>query len=390
MFISSTEDLIDNIFTLHNYRDTEYHEFYNGMIKNGVVYIALKHNGEFYFAPSRFAGYKNNNADSHINSYEKDGGETNREISKLMGKERIDQVLEEEYKKYCERNGIVPSNKSRRYWPLIEGPYLREKSMVKDISEIIRNILSFDNGLFSALADVYSRLLYASSTLVVLKYDKDYFFAPSTYVAYMNLDKIDSLWTDTIQHKETDKVISKILEQEFITNHLLDAKYKQYLAVSKLRANNKNLSYCYLDVEEDLGITDITINSVEQTERESKIKARVGQIKYRSALIAMWQKCSVTGFQNVELLRASHIKPWRDCDNVERLDPNNGLLLIPNLDLLFDRGYISFDGDGRILISSLLSIDSRRKMGLHSNMNVILNERQKKYMMYHVEEIFRP
>ena len=85
------------------------------------------------------------------------------------------------------------------------------------------------------------------------------------------------------------------------------------------------------------------------TEREAIVKARVGQGKFRDKLVDYWRGCSVSTFSHFDLLIASHIMPWRDADNQQRLDVFNGLLLLPNYDKLFDKGYISFDDNGRII-----------------------------------------
>jgi hypothetical protein len=90
------------------------------------------------------------------------------------------------------------------------------------------------------------------------------------------------------------------------------------------------------------------------TEREQLGAARMGQGTFRTALIAFWGTCPIVQVDHPELLRASHIKPWAKSSDPERLDPFNGLLLSPNLDLLFDRGLISFEDDGTLLFSSSL------------------------------------
>ena len=85
------------------------------------------------------------------------------------------------------------------------------------------------------------------------------------------------------------------------------------------------------------------------TERKATHNIRIGQAVFRERLIELWTKCSVTGYSETELLIASHIKPWSQCGNDERLDIYNGLLLSPNIDSCFDKGYISFDDHGNIL-----------------------------------------
>ena len=90
------------------------------------------------------------------------------------------------------------------------------------------------------------------------------------------------------------------------------------------------------------------------TEVERLVRQRVGQNIYRKAQLDYWGgRCAVTGLDLSEVLRASHSKPWADCQtDAERLDVFNGFLLAPDLDALFDRGLITFDNDGAILVSA--------------------------------------
>ena len=99
-------------------------------------------------------------------------------------------------------------------------------------------------------------------------------------------------------------------------------------------------------------------DSISATEQLALVNSRRGQGKYRQNLLAVELRCRVSGVADQRLLRASHIKPWRSCTaSSGHLDGNNGLLLSPNIDLLFDRGYISFSDDGAILISQRLDAD---------------------------------
>lgn len=87
------------------------------------------------------------------------------------------------------------------------------------------------------------------------------------------------------------------------------------------------------------------------TKKLQQTWARVGQGKYRSDMMKMWNNaCSVTGCNIEEALIASHAKPWRDCNDDEKVNPHNGLLLSANLDALFDKFIITFDEEGKILI----------------------------------------
>ncbi|GAK59599.1 hypothetical protein U27_06584 [Candidatus Vecturithrix granuli] len=90
----------------------------------------------------------------------------------------------------------------------------------------------------------------------------------------------------------------------------------------------------------------------------------------------------MTGCQETRILRASHIKPWRVCNNFERLDVFNGLLLLPNLDAAFDQGLITFDRQGKIMISPSFR-KSASMLGITEDMKIQLDERHQTYLAYH-------
>jgi hypothetical protein len=127
--------------------------------------------------------------------------------------------------------------------------------------------------------------------------------------------------------------------------------------------------------------------SISETERSTYISARVGQGQYRDRLYEEWRGCAITGYKDKTLLVASHIKPWRRSSNFERLDPYNGLLLIPNLDKVFDLGLVSFTGEGKILLSKYLEMP--RKLGISVDMNVELKQQHFPYMEFHRSEVFK-
>ncbi|MDH4562316.1 HNH endonuclease [Pseudomonas sp. BN411] len=126
------------------------------------------------------------------------------------------------------------------------------------------------------------------------------------------------------------------------------------------------------------------------TEREALIKARIGQGGYREALLAYWGGCAVTDCSVPELLRASHIKPWRAASAGERLDPYNGLLLTPNLDLAFDQGLISFDDEGHILLGCDLDPASAIALNIIPELRLRqIEPRHRDYLAWHREHLFR-
>lgn len=101
------------------------------------------------------------------------------------------------------------------------------------------------------------------------------------------------------------------------------------------------------------------------TEAERLVVQRIGQEVFREALIDYWDGCCpITGITDRALLRASHIVPWADCTDAERLDVHNGLLLSALWDAAFDRGLVSFADDGAVLVSPELSETARRALGV--------------------------
>ncbi|MCC7535009.1 MAG: HNH endonuclease [Deltaproteobacteria bacterium] len=127
------------------------------------------------------------------------------------------------------------------------------------------------------------------------------------------------------------------------------------------------------------------------TEAERLVVQRVGQDLFRAGLIEYWEgRCAITGLDVVELLRASHIKPWADCDSdAERLDVYNGLLLAPHLDAAFDRGFITVADDGAIVVSARLDSGQRAILGLAVPLRLkTLASTHRGYLDWHRERVF--
>jgi hypothetical protein len=137
-------------------------------------------------------------------------------------------------------------------------------------------------------------------------------------------------------------------------------------------------------------IMKITFASDKETERDTLVSARLGQGAFRESVLSRWDyRCAVTGCDIHEAIRASHIKPWRFCTNTERLDPNNGLPLLATYDALFDRGLISFDSRGHIILSGCISNKAYRDMGLTpSNKIRIVGKYVAEYLKFHREHVF--
>jgi predicted restriction endonuclease len=124
--------------------------------------------------------------------------------------------------------------------------------------------------------------------------------------------------------------------------------------------------------------------SIDETTRTQLIPARLGQGQFRDAVLRRWEMtCAVTGCTQLEVLRASHVTPWRDADNKQRLNPANGILLTANLDALFDRFLISFDDDGRMLLSDRLGRSCRELFGLPARLRGELTAEERSFLAHH-------
>ncbi|MEO8196970.1 MAG: HNH endonuclease [Thermoanaerobaculia bacterium] len=131
-------------------------------------------------------------------------------------------------------------------------------------------------------------------------------------------------------------------------------------------------------------------SAIPETERTALVLARRGQGLFRERVQDHENRCRVTGVDRLEHLRASHCKPWRDSDNFERLDGDNGLLLTPSIDHLFDRGFISFRGDGRLIVSPVAHTLSLERMGVPVDREVefgAFRPGQMRYLEYHRDQV---
>ncbi len=145
------------------------------------------------------------------------------------------------------------------------------------------------------------------------------------------------------------------------------------------------------DILEDLDFHSHDFENLLHTEKQALIKSRIGQGIFREKLVKLWGSCSLTGTKNISLLKASHIKSWRDSTNSERLDPYNGLLLTPNFDLLFDQGFIAFRENGQIIISSRFSMEDRQAFYLDSSQGLRkVFPKNRKYLEYHRDNVLKP
>lgn len=170
--------------------------------------------------------------------------------------------------------------------------------------------------------------------------------------------------------------------------------YMEYFKFNKNKVNILLLNNGYIEdnLEREMNeIEDLETNlekqGLEGKDVERVVKARVGQGNFRKLLIDKYKNgCCICGMKNLDLLRASHIKAWRESNPQEKLDKNNGLLLCANHDALFDNHLISFTDLGEILLSNYLDEDDKKLLGIDSTTRIIVDEEMTKYLEHHRKE----
>lgn len=125
------------------------------------------------------------------------------------------------------------------------------------------------------------------------------------------------------------------------------------------------------------------------SEAEKLIKVRLTQNKFRKSLFDIYPHCAISGMNNASFLIASHIKPWAVSTELERLDFYNGLLLTPNYDRLFDRGFISFRPSGEIIVSNKLVKEERAFFNIPKSLCIQLSLKHKVYLEYHADTVLK-
>ncbi|MGO9681083.1 MAG: HNH endonuclease [Beijerinckiaceae bacterium] len=164
--------------------------------------------------------------------------------------------------------------------------------------------------------------------------------------------------------------LRRLLPWSLIATHLSDA------------TSRSSGSGLLLDVDE------IYRGLPEQTTRQTLIEARLGQSDFRFRVSRRWNdRCALTGCSITAILRASHIKPWSEASNRERLDPANGILLIAHVDALFDSGLISFANDGAMLVSALIA-DDLKQLHLPDRLRRQPAKAEQRFLAHHRRHVF--
>jgi len=207
-------------------------------------------------------------------------------------------------------------------------------------------------------------------------------------------------------HEQTQiagpRIYVKAEEQAYDLIRELSLPFITYLSAMKLRAENEQLVYyfrLFVDYFGDaqhpgkvfLEEEKVNAESIPDVEKKEIQYARVGQGRYRKALLNECPFCPVTLVSDDRLLIASHIKPWVASSDAEKTDPMNGFMFTPTYDFLFDRGFITFTDDKRMLVSPWLSKMTCSKLNIADDKkyNLLPVEGRESYLEYHRTNIFK-
>lgn len=188
-----------------------------------------------------------------------------------------------------------------------------------------------------------------------------------------------------------------------------------YICVEKMKAGNSIIFYWRLFVDFDAikerengplvfqygkgkAVESASLQSnsgMNEKEERKKLeisRARVGQGKYRERLLEQCRFCPITNVADERLLVASHIKPWAASDDKEKIDPYNGYMLSPLYDKLFDRGFITFTEDRRMVLSDFISPYTWKLLNVKSNSFIqalLMDEKRITYLRFHHLFVFK-
>lgn len=172
----------------------------------------------------------------------------------------------------------------------------------------------------------------------------------------------------------------------------LSLPFVSYISVMKLQDVNSGEIFFYWKLFTDFSqMAEQQYRAKHYGKKKAERKpARDGQTKYRQALFAQFRHCPFTQIDDISLLIASHIKPWAICNKEEKTDINNGIMLSPLFDKLFDKGYISFENDGTIKISNWLSPTNQARIDFSYDANDLhLGALRNSYLEYHRKYVFK-
>ena len=248
----------------------------------------------------------------------------------------------------------------------------------KDIEDYMRK-----NGIEPDTYFLPSDICYNHTTKPLGDYDFDFENAVHVF-EYVGRNKYKVLGEGypytglVIRKRRSDR--KEIIVGEWFNGHLIKWDNGSLMDIETLSSKESELIQ---SISEEIDSLDI-----KGDEKKSLVKIRVNQGIFRNRLLKRYSHCCLCGVASNSFLIASHIKPWAECEPEEKLDVNNGFLFCPNHDALFDKGLISFEDNGSIIISEKLKQTERVFMNVGDKFRIEVCEENKYYLKYHRDAVF--
>lgn len=273
---------------------------------------------------------------------------------------------------------------------------------IQNTDQLHENLVKFEAGINSAnsnTSEAYKGFVRRGICFVPYSSGNSIHFAPSRFIGYVDND-LKQHESESKHGQVTNAAISRVVGHEPASIPDLELTFRNYCRNLGFEAPprgqfGKDRRYWLPEAFVALIETEIVGNlasdtSLNPTDREQVVLARLGQGKFRKNLINYWNMCPITKIDFVPILKASHIKPWANSSNMERVDPYNGILLSPNMDSLFDGGFISFNDDGSVIVSPQLGVDRMEALGGDAKVKLRFDAKHLPYLSFHRRERLRP
>ncbi|MBN1051609.1 hypothetical protein DV092_06005 [Clostridium botulinum] len=225
-------------------------------------------------------------------------------------------------------------------------------------------------------------------------------------IIYSYMSKYFDIYKSYLEVKLNDKELIMYLKENYkgdgcycdIARWIINKTKKYYRIYDEEELNDFILSYLYWSygnpLDENNLISkefdkEIILKKVKNKFSKATVKVRTSQKKFRDELIDKYGCCQICGIDEPNLLKASHSKPFSVCNNEESVDVYDGLLLCDKHDGVYDKGYITFDDQGNIIVSDKLSKENIKRLNLTYDIKIELEQEHIKYIKYHRNNIFK-
>lgn len=273
-------------------------------------------------------------------------------------------------------------------------------AFISDIGELLVNVATLDAVRTAGAGEdraAYLSLIRRGTCFLPYATRDGIAFAPSRFIGYASNSFAKHAVNEARDGRLTNTAINTIVGHAPTLEPALEEEYRRFcvgLDFTPSQTGTFGVARKYwltTDIRDRLDLLAeqqvIDDPALSATQKDQLIQARIGQGAFREALLDEWNaRCCVTDCSIRQVLRASHIKPWRVSSNSERLDRFNGLLLVANVDALFDRFLISFNDGGEMLYGPEIGRGDLIALGCDPDRGVAVSSRHAPYLAWHRKE----